>query len=287
MAINADIIRKKLSNLQNQAKKQNNIWKPAVGSNLIRIVPYKFNKEDPFIELSFHYGINNKSYLSPQTFGRPDPISEYAEYLKGTGNKDDYIQGKSLEAKTRIYAPIVVRGKENEGVKFWGFGKTVYEALLLLMNDADYGDITDITHGHDITVEVKASTPGDKSFTSPTIRARPAKTKLTDSREQLKALFDSQKNILEVFEELSYEDLSEILESWINGGEPPKKEDKMTEDDASSVLEESTSNITNVKPQIKHPAKSATATKQEAPSVVKTNADDIASELDKLFEDAV
>ena len=25
----------------------------------------------------------------------------------------------------RTFAPVVVRGKESEGVKFWGFGKTV------------------------------------------------------------------------------------------------------------------------------------------------------------------
>ena len=35
---------------------------------------------------------------------------------------------------------MVVRGEEKQGVKFWGFGKTVYQELLSIM-DPDYGDI--------------------------------------------------------------------------------------------------------------------------------------------------
>ena len=54
----------------------------------VRIVPYKFNKDNPFIELTY-YNINNKTYLSPQSFGRPDPIVEFADKLKRMGDKDD------------------------------------------------------------------------------------------------------------------------------------------------------------------------------------------------------
>ena len=54
---------KRFKTLQNTAKKSDHIWKPANGNSIIRIVPYKFNKDNPFIELYFHYNINNKTYL--------------------------------------------------------------------------------------------------------------------------------------------------------------------------------------------------------------------------------
>ena len=41
------------------------------------VLPYKFNKDNPFIELYFHYDLGGKNYLSPISFGRPDPIEEF------------------------------------------------------------------------------------------------------------------------------------------------------------------------------------------------------------------
>ena len=67
MAINIDAIRGRLNKLQNTQKKSDNLWKPTPGKHQVRIVPYKFDKDNPFIELYFHYNINNKTYLSPQS----------------------------------------------------------------------------------------------------------------------------------------------------------------------------------------------------------------------------
>ena len=48
-----------------------------------------------------------------------------------------------MEPKLRTFVPILVRGQEGEGIKFWGFGKTVYQEILGYIADPDYGDITD------------------------------------------------------------------------------------------------------------------------------------------------
>lgn len=156
MAINLDAVRQKLSQLQNVTTKQNNLWKPEPGSQQIRIIPYQHNRENPFLELYFHYNFGGKNMLSPITYGRPDPIVEFAEKLKSSGSKEDWKMGKKLEPTMRCYAPIIVRGKENEGIKFWGFGKTVYQELLGFIADPDYGDISDPMNGRDITVEFKS-----------------------------------------------------------------------------------------------------------------------------------
>ena len=125
------------------------------GKQQVRVVPYKFNPDTPFIELFFHYNLGGKNYLSPISFGRPDPIEEFSQRLKTTGSKDDYNLGRKLEDQDENLQPVIVRGEESEGVKFWGFGKTAYQELLSIINDPDYGDITDPKNGRDITLEFK------------------------------------------------------------------------------------------------------------------------------------
>jgi len=210
------LVLKRFSSLQNNTKKSDSIFKPANGKSQVRIVPYKFNKDIPFIELYFHYNINNKTYLSPMSFGRPDPIVEFAEKLKRTGDTDDWKAGKKMEPKLRTFVPVIVRGKESEGVKFWGFGKTVYQDILGYIADPDYGDITDPNTGRDIVLEVMSAEESNASYPTTTIRVKPATTKLADSPETIQQLLDGQKEITELYSELSYAELKSVLENWLN-----------------------------------------------------------------------
>ena len=208
----------RFNSLQNNTKKSDSIWKPANGKSQIRIVPYKFNKDLPFIELYFHYNINNKTYLSPMSFGRPDPIVEFAEKLKRTGDTDDWKAGKKMEPKLRTFVPVIVRGKENEGVKFWGFGKTVYQDILGYIADPDYGDITDPMTGRDIVLDVTSAEESNAAYPTTAIRIKPAQTKLSDDPAVVKQLLENQKNITELYSELSYAELKAVLENWLNPG---------------------------------------------------------------------
>jgi hypothetical protein len=213
---------KRFQSLQNNTKKSDFIWKPEKGQSIIRIVPYKFNKDNPFIELFFHYNINNKSYLSPVSFGRPDPIVEFADKLKRTGDKDDWKAGKNMEPKLRTFAPVIVRGKEHEGVKFWGFGKTVYQDILAYIADPDYGDITDPLNGRDIVLEV--SQEAGKTYPTTTIRIKPKESKISEDVELVKKIVQDQKDITELYEEMSYTELKSVLENWLNpSSEKPSK----------------------------------------------------------------
>ena len=229
MDINA--IKKRLTQLQTTNTRTSNLWKPQPGKTLIRIVPYKFNKQTPFIELFFHYDIGGKSYLSPISFGRPDPIEEFADKLKSSGNRDDWKLGKKLEAKMRTFTPVIVRGEEKEGVKFWGFGKTVYQELLSVIADPDYGDITDPVNGRDVGVEFKTAEEIGASFPKTTIRVKPNQTQITEDAKELEALLGSQKDIREIYNEQTYDELAEVLQKWLN---PSDDETEETEKPKSS-----------------------------------------------------
>ena len=221
MDINA--LKKKLNQLQTSTSIKDNLWKPKPGQNQIRIVPYAHNKDNPFIELFFHYDIGNRSYLSPMSFGRPDPIEEFAEKLKGSGNRDDWKLGRKLDAKMRTFVPVIERGKEREGVKFWGFGKTVYQELLSFIADPDYGDIAEPVTGRDITVDFKTAEETGRSYPTTTLRVKPNQTPLTEDKDMLESLLTNQTDITELYSEKTYDELSEVLENWLNpsDGESP------------------------------------------------------------------
>ena len=219
-------IRKRLTQLQTTNNRTSNLWKPQPGKQVIRVLPYKHNKDNPFIELFFHFGLNNKTYLSPITFGRPDPIEEFASKLKTSGNREEYQMARKLEAKMRTFAPVVVRGEENQGVKFWGFGKTVYQELLSIIADPDYGDITDSMNGRDITVEFKTAEEMGASFPKTNIRVKPNQTPITEDATLLENLMDNQKDITEIYQEQSYDELTEVLNNWLNPEESEESEEK-------------------------------------------------------------
>jgi len=275
---------KRFSSLQNNTKKSDSIFKPANGKSQVRIVPYKFNKDIPFIELYFHYNINNKTYLSPMSFGRPDPIVEFAEKLKRTGDTDDWKAGKKMEPKLRTFVPVIVRGKESEGVKFWGFGKTVYQDILGYIADPDYGDITDPNTGRDIVLEVMSAEESNASYPTTTIRVKPATTKLADSPETIQQLLDGQKEITELYSELSYAELKSVLENWLNPSAAvndeiveeleapkPKAQPAATQKSVSVDMGGTTGEIGDLPWE-----------KEEAPKAPKQK-DDVASAFDDLF----
>ena len=216
---NLDAIRGRLNKLQNTQKKSDSLWKPEPGKTQIRIVPYKFNQDFPFIELYFHYGLNNKTYVSPVSFDRPDPIAEFAEKLKTMGTKEEWRAGKDMEPKLRTFAPVLVRGKENEGVKFWGFGKTVYQDILGYMADEDYGDITDPSKGRDITIDYKTAKEAGTNFPVTTIRIKPNASPIMDSVEDAKKVMNDQVNITDLYPEPTYEELKTQLQKFLSEDE--------------------------------------------------------------------
>ena len=247
MDINA--VKKRLAQLQTSTTRSTNLWKPQPGKTQIRIIPYKLNTDTPFIELFFHYDLGGKSFLSPTSFGRPDPIEEFADKLKQSGNREDWRLGKKLESKLRTFTPVVVRGEESGGTKFWGFGKTVYQELLSIIADPDYGDISDPINGRDVVVEFKTAEETGASFPKTSIRVKPNQIPITEDKAVLTDLLDNQKDITEVYNELTYDELAEALGDWLN---PSDGEEETTKTDTTNVpastlksAVSSTSNVTD------------------------------------------
>ena len=239
MDINA--IKSRLNQLQNTSTTASVIWKPQPGKTQIRIVPYTHNKDNPFKELFFHYSlVPNKTVLSPLSYGRPDPVQQFADKLKSSGDKDEWIQGKRIEPKMRTFAPVIVRGEENEGVKFWGFGKTVYQELLGIIADPDYGDISDPMTGRDIVVERQTPAEAGNQYGKTTIRVKPNQTELADNAKMQKELLENQPNYAELYTEPTYDELKEHLQNFLN---PSAAEEKTEEPVQEMVTTEASTKV--------------------------------------------
>ena len=225
MDLNA--IKKRLSDFQNQANNSGGgqkqlFWKPSVGKQLIRVAPNKYNKDFPFTEMKFYYGIGSKRVMaSPSNWGEKDPIMEFAKQLRGTNDKENWRLAKKLDPKTRIFAPVVVRGQEDEGVKLWQFGKEVYQEFLNMAADDEIGDFTDIAGGRDIKLSTvgpeTTGTPYNKTSIGPSLKTSP----LHKDADMVEKLLNEQADPMKVFKPLSYDDMKASLQEFISpeGGE--------------------------------------------------------------------
>jgi len=224
MAVDLDALRKKLAQLSGQNSRKNLMWKPSTDAeSVVRIISFPDNDGQPFKELWFYYNIdNNPGLLSPNQFGKPDPIQELINKLRSDDTKESYELCKKLYPKMRSYAPVIVRGEEDRGVRLWAFGKTVYQELLKVMLDADYGDITDPKSGFDIKVNV--SQPPGKIYAETSVRPRPKSTPLSDDKAKIQEWTTNIPNLDDLYSLKSYEELERIINTWLS--DPSDGDDK-------------------------------------------------------------
>ena len=219
MDLNA--IKKRLGEIQSQTNNSGGnskqlFWKPSVGKQVIRVVPNKYNKEFPFTEMKFYYGIGSKRVMSsPSNWGEKDPIMEFAKQLRQTNDKENWRLAKKLDPKTRIFAPVLVRGEESEGIKLWQFGKEVYQEFLNMAADDEIGDYTDIAGGRDIKLTTvgpeSTGTPYNKTSIGPSLKT----SAISDDSAVVEKLLNEQADPMKVFKPLSYDEMKASLQEWL------------------------------------------------------------------------
>ena len=216
MAIDFDAIRRKLNKLSGQNSRQNVMWRPQEGEeHTVRLLSFPDNDGQPFKERWFYYNIgNNPGLLAPYQFGNPDPIQELITKLRDDGSKESYELAKKLYPKMRCYAPVVVRGEEDKGVRIWSFGKTVYQSLLNIMLDEDYGDITDPEDGRDVKV-VCTKAPG-RQWATTEVRPRGKQSPLSEDASRINTYTSSMPSLDDMYTCKSYEELEKIVNDWLN-----------------------------------------------------------------------
>ena len=218
-------------------------WRPTVGKQQIRIVPSAYSASNPFSELKFYYGITNKVMLSPETWGEKDPIALFAKKLREEYSKENYLLAKKLDAKTRIFAPVIVRGEEDKGVRLWQFGKLVYEELLSLAVDDEIGDYTDIVNGRDITIETVGPESTGTQYNKSSVRVRLKQTPLSDDATQVETWSNTQPDPKAEFKKFTFNEMKDALEKWLSPEEQESEGDDSAPTGPATTPEASKSNF--------------------------------------------
>jgi hypothetical protein len=191
-------------------------WKPKEeGKYQIRIVPSKLNPQNPFQEVFVHYGFSKFPIYALTNWGEKDPIVEFASQLRKTNEKDNWVLAKKLDPKMRVFAPVIVRGEEEKGVRLWEFGKEIYMQLLGIAEDEDYGDYTDIHEGRDFTVDVVKGDIGGRQGLKSSIRIKPKTTPLNADASLIKSFLNEQPVLLEIQRKMDFEAIKEVLQNWL------------------------------------------------------------------------
>jgi hypothetical protein len=227
MAINLDKINAALDRLDPDKKNQsggnsnnNDIVKLPEGDTTIRLVPYKYDAEMPFREFHFHYGVAGKTFLCPSRMKQePCEICELASKMWNTfeSTQDETYKDafKKLVATLRVFIPIVVRGEEDKGARWWGVNPrgTYKEILTAIKNAAQQGiDILDPDKGRDLVVNVEK---GFNDYLIPkSVQPAFADSKLAKTKKAADELLDTITNIDEKYTYRSPEEMSAALSGF-------------------------------------------------------------------------
>ncbi len=217
MALDMKKMKAKYSALQNRGRGGGNksMWfRPQDGEQVIRIVPTADG--DPFKEFWLHYGVGkNPAFLSlKRNYGQDDPIDNFVRALYNEGDEESIKMAKSISAKQRFFSPVLVRGEEDKGVRIWGYGKQVYEQLLNLVLNPEYGDITDVDTGTDLTLQY--GKPAGAQFPQTNLTPRRKSSGLTNTAEETTELLESIPDIEGSFDKKTFDEMQTILDNFMN-----------------------------------------------------------------------
>ena len=223
MAIDMKKMRERKVALENKGGgNSNRFWRPQDGEQTIRIVPTEDG--DPFKDYWFHYNVgDNPGFLSPKrNFGEDCPLDSFVRQLWQEGTEDSKRMAKKLSARQRFFAPVVVRGEEDKGVRVWGFGKTVYETLLNLVLNPEYGDITDPDSGTDLVLTY--GKPAGATFPVTQLTPRRRSSALCKEPDRCAEFLEDVPDFEELFSasRKSFTEVQAMLDEFLLGNEEPE-----------------------------------------------------------------
>jgi len=223
MALDIAKIRARLDSVKNNGKAGGSFWRPKDGTQTIRIVPTADG--DPFKDYWFHYNLGpdqRGGLLCPKkNHGEECPICDFKDQLwkefNSNQDPDTMKLAKDLSPRQRFFSPVMVRGEEDQGIRIWGYGKEAYTSLLNLVLNPEYGDITDVDDGTDLTMTY--GKPPGASFPKTTLTPRRRTSPLCDEAvggdEECTRLMDNIPNIDGLFPKKTQEEVQAALDGCI------------------------------------------------------------------------
>ncbi len=226
-------------------------WKPSLGEQVVRVVPSKFNPEDTNKPVRYHkWEVFKRTILSLKNFNEKDPVESLVldlyEENRAPGISDrDKLENDKLIQKLRPtskYAiQVIVRGEEAKGVRIWEANASVRDAIDKLTQDEDYGDITDINNGTDLTVTGFTDSfkigKMTKEFVNVGITPKRKASPLSTNAELVEKWLTEQNDPLAVHKKYTFDELKDMLMNYIdpeNSTATSKAESDESDDDVQA-----------------------------------------------------
>lgn len=125
------------------------------GDNTIRILPEVGNMEWFFQEVGIHYMPNKKRAYCPRVFSDGEmacPICELVSDLYNAGDDASREFAGQIRVSRKFWMNVIDRNNEGTGPQIYQAPVSVFSTIASVINDPDYGDITDPYEGVDIVV---------------------------------------------------------------------------------------------------------------------------------------
>lgn len=221
MALNMDKLRKKSEDLARGSYGSADYDKLQPGKNVRRVLPPKGDKDVFWSEGFIHFGLGddgNKTATCLETFGegKKCPICKYADKLKASKSQADRKLAERIRRTKRMYIAVINRDGDEEKPLVLPVGKTILQPIIDIICDPDYGDITDLHEGRDITI----TKTGKGLNTEYSVIAKPNQTEALTELDE-KELEGMMPDLDALFVKRSVDDLQAILD----GEEPGQGDD--------------------------------------------------------------
>lgn len=223
---------------QSEGGNSTNLYLKQDEKHQVRIVPRLLSENeekinafvDQFKFVKVHYNSNKvvpKTCFSPANFGETDALDDYYESERNSRalEKEEFKFLVNLKPKDSYITPVIVRGKEEEGVKLWVMSQKQFETLMDTMENTFYPKeppaIWDIKNGHDITVEVKSPKATGKKYSETVINVQGVSSPLVNEnfpKEVAKEDLKEQPLWDQAYESRTNEELLSYLRNHINQG---------------------------------------------------------------------
>lgn len=140
------------------------------GDTVLRFLPPIGQRKSPFATAYVHWitlptGERRKVNCPRMMAKQPCEVCAKAEKLRASRNPADQKAGKKLFPKMSVYANVIDRGAEHNGVQVYGFGKTVFEGLVAIrQNPKKGGKFVGVEDGRDIIITRKGKGQFDTEY---------------------------------------------------------------------------------------------------------------------------
>lgn len=203
---------------------------------------FKFADGTIMHDVEYHYNIGeHRVVICPRTFGDKCAICEESIQLwkqakalppeKDDERKEIRKAAKSLSTTKRAVVPIKVKNRATDRpsyVIYLDTFKTPKEEeysdkpnevrqLMEWMVNPDYGDITDVNTGNDITVKVKNMAKGGFKFQRRTLEVRPSKSPM-GTADEIKSAIEALPELSAIIPRTTYSETVEMMHELMSAG---------------------------------------------------------------------